>query len=113
MLSHWGRFGTRRPEDFPGCCNPTNLALTPQGHVVVTEKAAPRMKVYNSSGKLLTLVGPEAFHANCKNMDVACDAQGRVYIVDTVRLTICVFTPAENEAGGPTESPAAQEAGKR
>jgi hypothetical protein len=27
-------------------------------------------------------------------MDVAADAQGRIYVVDTVRLEICVFAPA-------------------
>ena len=97
LLGFWGRFGTRRPEDFGGCCNPTNLALTREGHIVVTEKAGPRVKVYDSEGKLLALVGSEAFDANCKNMDVAADAKGWLYVVDTVRLTISVFAP---EASG-------------
>lgn len=98
MLGFWGRFGTRRPEYFPGCCNPTNIALTRDGHIVVTEKAGPRLKVYDSDGNLLALVGSEAFDANCKNMDVAADAKGWLYVVDTVRLTISVFAPeAERE----------------
>lgn len=102
LLGHFGRFGARRPEDFPGCCNPTNLTLTERGHVVVTEKAGPRMKVYDAAGKLLALVGPEAFDPNCKNMDVAADSRGRVYIVDTVRLHICVFAPDGTDEMTPT-----------
>ena len=106
LLGHFGKFGTRRPEDFPGCCNPTNLTLTMQGHVVVTEKAGPRLKVYDAAGKLLAFVGPESFDANCKNMDVAADSQGLIYVVDTVRLHICVFAPddADGDARDVAES---------
>jgi sugar lactone lactonase YvrE len=99
LLGHFGRFGGRRPEDFPGCCNPTNLTLDRQGHVIVTEKAGPRLKVYSPVGKLLAVVGAEAFDANCKNMDVAVDSLGNVYVVDTVRLHICVFAPEQTDGG--------------
>lgn len=97
LLGHFGRFGSRRPEDFPGCCNPTNLALNRKGQIIVTEKAGPRMKVYDAAGKLLALVDSEAFDANCKNMDVATDLRGLIYVADTVRLHICVFAPEEDE----------------
>ena len=97
LLGHFGRFGSRRPEDFPGCCNPTNLALNRKGQIIVTEKAGPRVKVYDAAGKLLALAGSEAFDANCKNMDVAIDPRGLIYVVDTVRLHICVFAPEEDE----------------
>ncbi|MHC4675731.1 MAG: NHL repeat-containing protein [Planctomycetota bacterium] len=93
LIGRFGRFGGRRPEDFPGCCNPTNLALGNHGQVAVTEKAGPRMKVYDADGKLLWLVGSEAFDPNCKNMDIAVDSRGRIYVADTVRLHICVFAP--------------------
>ena len=92
LLGHFGRFGTKKPEDFPGCCNPTNMTLMPDGRVVVTEKAPPRMKVYDAKGKMLAVVTPEAFDANCRNMDVAVDSLGRIYVADTVRLRILVFT---------------------
>lgn len=93
LLGHFGKFGTHKPEDFPGCCNPTNMTLDGKGHVIVTEKAGPRMKVYDSSGKLLSWVGSDTFDPNCKNMDVAVDSEGLIYVVDTVRLHICVFAP--------------------
>ena len=98
LLGHFGKFGTRRPEDFPGCCNPTNLALNRKGQIIVTEKAGPRVKLYDAAGKLLALVGREAFDPICKNMDVATDARGLIYVVDTVRLHICVFAPEEDES---------------
>jgi sugar lactone lactonase YvrE len=93
LLGFWGKFGTREPAGFPGCCNPTNVALTTQGHIVVTEKAAPRVKVYTAEGELLTAFGSEDFDPNCKNMDVAVDSSDRIYVADTVRLHIQVFEP--------------------
>ena len=112
LLGKFGRFGTKRPENFPGCCNPTNLALTGDGGIVVTEKAGPRMKVFDSARELRTFVGSDAFDAGCKNMDVAVDAKGRIYVVDTVKLSILVFAPdkvegdPEEAADGPREKAA-------
>jgi len=97
LLGRFGRFGTHRAEDFPGCCNPTNLALTPDGNIVVTEKAGPRMKVFDPEGKMLALVGSDAFDPECKNMDVATDGKGRIYVGDTERLRICVFEKKRDE----------------
>lgn len=96
LLGHFGKFGTRDPADFGGCCNPTNVALRPNGEVVVTEKAVARMKVYNDQGTLISVVGTEAFDQNCKNMDLATDSRGRIYVVDTVALGIQVFAPDES-----------------
>jgi hypothetical protein len=93
LLGHFGRFDGRDPAGFGGCCNPTNLTLTRNGLIVVTEKAPPRAKFYNGSGELLAVVGEDEFDPNCKNMDVAVDSKGRVYVVDTARLQICVYAP--------------------
>lgn len=91
LLGHFGHFDGRDPAGFGGCCNPTNIALTRQGHVVVAEKASPRVKTYDADGKLLTIVAADDFDLSCKNMDVVVDSVGRIYVVDTVRLHICVF----------------------
>ncbi|MBP7935797.1 MAG: NHL repeat-containing protein [Phycisphaerae bacterium] len=93
LLGHFGRFGMAKPEDFPGCCNPTNLALSPQGDVIVTEKAPPRMKVYNGRGELQAWVGPEGFDPNGKNNDVVVDSSRRIYVADTPRLRVVMFEP--------------------
>jgi sugar lactone lactonase YvrE len=97
LLGHFGRFDGRDPAGFPGCCNPTNVALDAAGRVIVTEKAGPRTKVYDPEGRLLTVVSDDAFAPEAKNMDVAVDADGRVYVADTARLEILVFVP---KAGG-------------
>jgi len=104
LLDHFGKWGGRHVEDFPGCCNPTNLALGPTGHVVVTEKAPPRMKVYDDAGRLLAHVGSDLFDPNCKNMDVAVGREGRIYVVDTARLRVLQFEPREVESPGSVDS---------
>jgi sugar lactone lactonase YvrE len=91
LLGHFGRFDSRDPAGFGGCCNPTNIALTRGGQIVVAEKAPPRVKLYTADGQLLAVMGEKDFDPTCKNMDVAVDAQGRIYVVDTARLRICVF----------------------
>ncbi len=104
LLGHFGRFGGQDPAGFAGCCNPTNISMTPKGDIVVTEKAGPRVKLYDVNGKLLALFGEKDFDPGCKNMDVAVDSSSRAYVVDTVRLEICVYEP---EAPGATTRPAA------
>ena len=102
LLGFFGHFGMRKPEDFTGCCNPTNLALTPAGNYAVTEKAGPRVKIIDGQGALITVVATDVFDPNCKNMDLAVDAEGTIYVVDTVRLNIHVFVrepePADDGA---------------
>lgn len=91
LLGHIGRFDGVDPEGFPGCCNPTNLALGAAGQVVVTEKAEARAKVLDAGGKLVAVLGTTVFDAGCKNMAVAVDFRGRVYVAETVKLRILVF----------------------
>lgn len=93
LLGRFGRFDGRDPAGFPGCCNPTNLTVDGRGRVVVTEKAGPRAKVYDPTGELLTVVASDVFDPSAKNMDVAVDSLGRIYVADTARLGIRVFEP--------------------
>jgi sugar lactone lactonase YvrE len=103
LLGHFGRFDGRDPAGFSGCCNPTNIALTRQGLMVVTVKAGPAVKVYDADGTLLAVMGEDDLDPRCKNMDVAIDSQGRIYVVDTARLYICVYGP---DKPGMTTQPA-------
>ena len=91
LLGHMGRFDGLDPAGFTGCCNPTNVAI--RDGIYTTEKAGPRVKAYDFSGKLLAVIATDLFDANCKNMDIALDARGRVYVVDTVKAAIFVFEP--------------------
>jgi sugar lactone lactonase YvrE len=90
LLDFFGRFDGIDPAGFSGCCNPTNVALH-RGQVFVTEKADPRVKVYDASGRLLAVIASVEFDANCKNMDIAVDRDGRVYVADTVRRAVLAF----------------------
>lgn len=91
LLGHIGRFDGIDPAGFTGCCNPTNVAV--RDRIYVTEKAGPRAKAYDFGGKLLAVIATDVFDANCKNMSIAADARGRVYVADTVKLAIFVFEP--------------------
>jgi len=96
LLGRFGHFDGVDPAGFPGCCNPTNVALGRAGQIFVTEKAGPRAKVYDAEGTFLEVIAAEeAFDATCKNMDLAVDSRGRVYVADTVRLEILVLEPAQ------------------
>jgi outer membrane protein assembly factor BamB len=101
LLGHIGRFDGRDPAGFTGCCNPTNLAITSTGTIAVTVKAPPGVKLYDTAGHLLTIIGPDNFDPACKNMSIATDNQGHLYVVDTVRLHICVFAPEPAVLGPP------------
>jgi len=41
------------------------------------------------------VIAADVFDANCKNMSIAVDARGRVYVADTVKLAILVFEPVK------------------
>jgi sugar lactone lactonase YvrE len=101
-LDYFGKFDGQDPAGFPGCCNPTNLTLDAAGRVMVTEKATPRVKVYSPEGELLVVVADEGFDSQAKNLDLAVDSKGRIYVVDTVKLEIQVFVPVEKEQAGAT-----------
>ena len=92
----------RTPRVSPGCCNPTNLTLDDAGRVMVSEKATPRVKVYSPEGELLTVVADEGFDPQAKNLDLAVDSKGKIYVVDTVKLEILVFVPVDKDEAGAT-----------
>ena len=109
LLVHFGRFDSRDPAGFGGCCNPTNVALTRGGQIVVAEKAPPRVKLYTADGQLLAVMGEKDFDPTCKNTDVAVDGQDRVYVIDTARLRICVFAHDGAETATQPAAPAGNE----
>lgn len=95
LIGHFGHFDGRDPAGFQGCCNPTNVAVAGDDRVYVTEKAGPRAKVYDTEGNLLSVVAADVFDFNSKNMDLAVDSRGHVYVCDTVKLTVHVFAPRQ------------------
>ena len=82
-------------EGFCGCCNPVGMAMLPDGRYVTCEKGLPRVKIYSAEGKFDCVVaGPESFPENVRahsladctvgGLDIAADAQGRVYVLDLI-----------------------------
>jgi hypothetical protein len=94
LLGHIGHFDGVDPSGFPGCCNPTNVHVGPNGWVYVTEKAGPRAKLLGAGGELQCVISDSAFDPMAKNMPIAVDSRGRVFVGDTARLRIVVFEPA-------------------
>lgn len=101
LLDHFGRFDTKDPAGFTGCCNPTSLALTPGGQIVAFVKAPPGVRVYNQDGELLASLGEADFDPNCKNADLIVDAQGRIFVIEPVHLQIIVYEPVDKRAATP------------
>jgi DNA-binding beta-propeller fold protein YncE len=83
LLGFWGKQGLA-PEDFCGCCNPTNLAVFEDGRIAASEKGIPRLRVCDAKGNLLAFLGPEAFPEDAKGMDLAIDSKGRIALLEPV-----------------------------
>lgn len=99
----WGKAGSDI-RSFFGCCNPSHLALLPDGRFVTSEKGIPRVKVYRADGEMESVVaGPQQLDVPVTSLgdprateselvfDVAVDSQGRILILDHRSNLIRVF----------------------
>ena len=102
-VGKFGKFGMQDAADFVGCCNPINVATTPDGKVVTSEKMVARVKVFEPDGRLLAVIGTEHFDPMCTQIHLAVDSKGRILAADPVRRRIQVFSPAA--PGGAREVP--------
>ncbi len=97
--STWGKSGPT-PADFVGCCNPVHLAQLPNGKFVTSEKGSPRVKIYSQAGQFECVVAaPASFSDNAKNLDLATDARGHIYVLDPVRKSVRVFARKKEVTG--------------
>ncbi len=95
----FGKFGMSQPEDFVGCCNPVNIATTPDGKTVTAEKMVARVKVYERNGRLLAVIGPENFDPACTHIYLAVDSRGRIFAADPVRRQVKIFARIGRQSG--------------
>jgi len=99
----WGKYSTS-VEGFCGCCNPINIAVLGDDSFVTCEKGLARIKIYDPEGAFVGVVaGPEQFGASahvcttpeqCQSggYDVAVDAQDRIFVLDTIKNVVKIFT---------------------
>lgn len=99
----WGKFSTSI-EGFCGCCNPINIAVLSDDSFVTCEKGLARIKIYDPEGAFVGVVaGPGQFGATvhvcttpeqCQSggYDVAVDAQDRIFILDTIKNVVKIFS---------------------
>ena len=91
LLGHIGHFHGTDPAGFGGCCNPTNVAVA-RSHLR-HRKSRPARQGLQFQRRAGGGNRADVFDANCKNMSIAVDRRGRVYVADTVKLAIFVFEP--------------------
>ena len=79
-------------DGFSGCCNPSHMALLPDGAFVTAEKGLPRVKIHNIDGTLRSVVAaPDQFEEGITGLDVAVDDQGRICVLDPARNIVRRF----------------------
>jgi hypothetical protein len=105
FVESWGEPGMKI-DRFCGCCNPVFFTMTPDGDFITSEKGLTRINVYGPKGTFKGAVaGPEILvkdkalarkameDSNAgKGFDVACDSNGKVYVLDPYMKTVRQFT---------------------
>lgn len=101
----WGKSSVD-VDGFCGCCNPVNIAVLPGGSFVTCEKGLVRVKIYDSQGEFEGVVAGPAqlvrdgdvrvcdLPEECQSggFDVAVDGTGRIYVLDTIKNIVRMFT---------------------
>lgn len=81
-------------DGFLGCCNPARIAVMEDGSFVTSEKGLVRIKIYDQSGKLLSVVAPpDLFKEEGKAPDICVDKEGVIYALDFDRDMVRIFEP--------------------
>jgi len=107
----WGKFSNLDVKGFCGCCNPANFAILDDESFVTCEKGLTRVKIYDAEGTFVGVVaGTEQlieggtaricyFPDQCQagGFDVAVDAAGRVFVLDTIKNVVRIFTKVKAE----------------
>jgi len=91
-LSCWG-VESMKPDGFCGCCNPSNIALTPDGDFVTSEKHIVRVKRYDTDGRFSGIIsGQEEWGKDAVGLDLAVDSKGRILVLDPSADVVRIYT---------------------
>ena len=92
QLRGFWQAGSMNIEGFNGCCNPAHIAVMEDGAFVTSEKHMVRIKIYDSSGELKTVVAPPAkFEEEGNAPEVVVDKNNVVYALDFDRAVLRIF----------------------
>jgi hypothetical protein len=84
-------------DGFLGCCNPARITTLEDGSFVTSEKGMVRIKIFDQSGKLLSVVAPPSLFTqggeDAKAPEVCADENGVIYALDFERNMLRVFEP--------------------
>jgi len=82
-------------DGFLGCCNPARITTLADGSFVTSEKGVVRIKIYDQSGKLLSVVAPPDLFSgeDPKAPEVCADGNNVIYALDFERDMVRVFEP--------------------
>lgn len=105
----WGRFSAG-VQGFCGCCNPVNFAILADESFVTCEKGLVRVKIYDQDGVFTGVVAGSkqltgkagricTIPAECQSraFDVAVDAHERIFVLDTNKNVVRIFTKIKEE----------------
>lgn len=91
LLESWQN-SSMKIDGFTGCCNPAEIAVLPDDSFVTSEKGLVRIKIYNKSGRMLSVVAaPEKFDEDGRAPEVTVDENGAIYALDFDRKVIRIF----------------------
>jgi len=101
LEASWGK-ASAGIEGFSGCCNPTDIAVLPDGRFVTAEKGLPRVKVYSAEGKFEGVVAaPDRFGKDAVGLDLAADSKGRILVLDPASKRVRVFVKKGTRGSNP------------
>lgn len=91
LISTWKRTSMQL-DGFSGCCNPSHIAILPNGSFVTSEKGIERVKIHSPSGDFICVVaGPDKFDEGTIGLDLAIDSKQNIYVLDPKKGMVRVF----------------------
>ncbi len=79
-------------DGFSGCCNPSHIAILPNGSFVTSEKGIVRIKIHQPSGEFESVVAtPKDFDNATRGLDLAVDSENRIIVLDPKKGMIRIF----------------------
>jgi sugar lactone lactonase YvrE len=92
LLGTFGKKDRSGEAGFSSCCNPMNLCFGPQGELITGESSLGLIKRFDSTGKLLGVIGTAKVATGCKNVAVHMSSDGKLaYMLDLTAQRIIVL----------------------